>query len=71
MPFPSWMVCCACHITLLSPVAYPLTKSVDRAVQSSSEDKLPKGFHKGNLGKAKTEALEPIEKEKKCCEFTG
>jgi len=68
MPSPSWMVCCACHIPLLSPAAYPLGKSVNRLVQSSSEDKLPKGFHKG---KTKTEALEPIEKERKRCELTG
>jgi len=61
MPSPSWMVCCPCRIPLLLPVAYPLSKSVNRPVQSSSEDKVAKGFHKG---KTKTEALEPIEKEK-------
>jgi len=68
MPSPSWMVCCACRIPLLSPAAYPLSKSINRPVQSSSEDKLPKGFHKG---KTKTEALEPIEREGKRCELTG
>ena len=37
-----------------------------KPVESSSEDKLPNGFHKGIT---KTEALEPIEKERKRCEL--
>jgi len=67
MPSPSWIVCCTCRIPLLSPVASPLS-SVNRPVQSNSEDEWPKGFHKG---KTKTEALEQTEKERKHCELTG
>jgi len=46
MPSPSWMVCCACRIPLLSPAAYPLSKSVNRPVHSNSEDKVPTNFPK-------------------------
>ena len=37
-----------------------------KPVESSSEDKLPNGFHKGMT---KTEVLEPIEKKRKRCEL--
>jgi len=37
-------------------------------VETSSEDKLPNSYYKD---KTKTDALEPIEKEKKDCELKG
>jgi len=63
-----WMVCCACRIPLLSPAAWPLSKSVDKPVESNSDDRLPNGLDKG---KTKREALEPIEKGRKGCGLTG